>query len=521
MSTDSLDSFNSSVGDAWSAYAKDKAEDAARRRAKARAKERSSKRAGGGVSGGAAGGGGGAGGMGYAGVLSSEGSFSSRGGGGVFGADPLSSDAWSRRSSVASAASAISSAGAESADSMFAGVADRARFFLFASSWRRFCHRIVTSTAFKTVIFAVIILNTLIISLQTSRQVRFATAWYFAMIDSVFLGIYTLELLLKLYVFRLKYFRSGWNWLDAVIVVLSYLEYVQFLVVSFSTINPRIFRLLRIFRAFRALRALRVLRTISFLKHLQIIVSTLLSSIPALGSTVLILGLVLYTFAIIGRSLYGEIYPRRFGTLGRAFFSLFQLITLDDWFEFYDTIKDRDPTVLIFLLVFIVLEAFVLLNLVIAVLVSNLTEASKATSRFYRKKRRARRAAIADAVQGGAAGAAVAAATDPADGDPLAAAAAAAAAGAAAGALAHRTASRHSSHASLLGAADPFPLTDGRDLNAYYPSLAVPLRDKQLMSHFFQLAASLEHNLDVYQSQQRSLDDLVDLGEEVEDEVGL
>ena len=48
-------------------------------------------------------------------------------------------------------------------------------------------------------------------------------------------------------------------------------------------------------------------------------------------------------FAIIGRGLYGEVDPARFGNLGRACFTLFQLITLDDWFFMYSTVRDEHP----------------------------------------------------------------------------------------------------------------------------------------------------------------------------------
>ena len=40
-------------------------------------------------------------------------------------------------------------------------------------------------------------------------------------------------------------------------------------------------------------------------------------------------------FAVIGRDLYGTVDPGRYGNLGKAVFTLFQLITLDDWFQMY------------------------------------------------------------------------------------------------------------------------------------------------------------------------------------------
>ena len=48
-------------------------------------------------------------------------------------------------------------------------------------------------------------------------------------------------------------------------------------------------------------------------------------------------------FAVIGRGLFYEVAPTRFGTLGKAFFTLFQLITLDDWFYMYSDVVAKNP----------------------------------------------------------------------------------------------------------------------------------------------------------------------------------
>jgi hypothetical protein len=47
-------------------------------------------------------------------------------------------------------------------------------------------------------------------------------------------------------------------------------------------------------------------------------------------------------FAVIGRGLFHEVAPDRFGNLGKAFFTLFQLITLDDWFYMYSDVVKTD-----------------------------------------------------------------------------------------------------------------------------------------------------------------------------------
>ena len=51
-------------------------------------------------------------------------------------------------------------------------------------------------------------------------------------------------------------------------------------------------------------------------------------------------------FAVIGRELFSSVDPKRFGSLVEALITLFQLITLDDWFYMYTDIIDVDPGIL-------------------------------------------------------------------------------------------------------------------------------------------------------------------------------
>mmetsp|Transcript_16081 Transcript_16081/g.28184 ORF Transcript_16081/g.28184 Transcript_16081/m.28184 type:complete len:323 (+) Transcript_16081:2-970(+) len=164
-----------------------------------------------------------------------------------------------------------------------------------------------------------------------------------------------------------------------------------------SSLSPSIFRL---FRVFKALRAMRALRAISFLQNLQLIISTLFRSIPAMGSIILLLMLLLYIFAIIFVTLYQDMFPDRFNNLWTAMFSLFQLITLDDWSDYYLTIYEKDPAgapqLMILMSLFIVLETFIVLNLMIAVIVNSLERANE-----RKRQRKLRQQEMLDAESGG------------------------------------------------------------------------------------------------------------------------
>lgn len=52
--------------------------------------------------------------------------------------------------------------------------------------------------------------------------------------------------------------------------------------------------------------------------------------------------LYLVVFAVMGRGLFYEWAPNKFGNLWLSFVTLFQLLTLDDWFELMDSTGDTD-----------------------------------------------------------------------------------------------------------------------------------------------------------------------------------
>ena len=122
----------------------------------------------------------------------------------------------------------------------------------------------VESRTFHAFIMSVILINTLILVLSTSPPIYVRTAWYFSAIDNIFLGIYIMEIVLKLYAWKQQFWRNPWNVLDFLIVVTGTMDFILPLAVqnvqAFS--GAAIFRILRIFKAVRAIRALRVLRTI-------------------------------------------------------------------------------------------------------------------------------------------------------------------------------------------------------------------------------------------------------------------
>lgn len=138
-------------------------------------------------------------------------------------------------------------------------------------------------------------------------------------LDYVFLGIFIAEMLLKLIVYRLNYFKDGWNWFDFLIIMVSVFSSLSFLS-SF-----------RIFRVFRSLKAMRSMKMVSSLRHLRVIIVAIGRSIPSIGWTGLLLVLIYYIFSIIGVTLFGQAFPDWFGDIGKSMYTLFQVMTLESW----------------------------------------------------------------------------------------------------------------------------------------------------------------------------------------------
>jgi hypothetical protein len=246
------------------------------------------------------------------------------------------------------------------------------------SAYRTYFFNIVEHKAFSATILTVILLNVLLVALSTISEVNMVMSYWLSLLDNFFLAVYVTELLWKVFVYRFRYFRSGWNIFDFAIVLLSFMDWLRFIssyasvYVSYSTGSSSVFRVLRVLRALRAVRALRALRTINFFRGLQLIIDALIQSVPAMTSVILIVTLIMYIYAVVGIFLYGEIYPERFGHIWLALWTNFQLLTMDDWFGIYVDIREDDQYMIFYLISYIVIESFILINFFVAIIANNL-----------------------------------------------------------------------------------------------------------------------------------------------------
>ena len=226
--------------------------------------------------------------------------------------------------------------------------------------------QILDGLPFKLFILAVILLNSFVIGLQSFPYLEENYGVYFHALDRLFLIIFIMELLFKLYYDFWMFWLEGWNIFD-------------FVIISFTVLGNNFYNLTnaRIFKILKVIRALRSLRSISAFQGLQIVIHTIWNSIPDMANIVALLLIFMLIFSIIGVSIFGEVSPRDFGNLWRAWFTLYVCLTQDGWVEVFRRLEAQNyyEVGAIYFATFIVIGAFVLMNLVVAVVITVLERA--------------------------------------------------------------------------------------------------------------------------------------------------
>ncbi|MFT5173429.1 MAG: voltage-gated sodium channel, partial [Gammaproteobacteria bacterium] len=162
-------------------------------------------------------------------------------------------------------------------------------------------------------IMLLIVVNAVILGLETVPAAMAQYGPLLIAIDHLILGVFVVEILLRIYVYRLNFFRDPWSLFDFAVVAIALVPASGPLAVL------------------RALRILRVLRLLTLVPSMRRVVGALLGSIPGLSSIALVLLLIYYVFAVIATKLFGEHFPQWFGSLGESLYSLFQIMTLESW----------------------------------------------------------------------------------------------------------------------------------------------------------------------------------------------
>ena len=210
----------------------------------------------------------------------------------------------------------------------------------------------VDSSRFQYFITTLIVLNGITMGLETSRDVMHSIGGFIEFFNVVVVTVFVIEIALRLYVYRLKFFKDPWSLFDLFVVGISVIP------VSDG------------FEILRVLRVLRLFRLVTVVPQMRKIVSALAGVIPGMLSIAGILVLFFYIFAIMATQLFRDEFPQWFGTLGESFYTLFQIMTLESWsMGIVRPIMEVYPLAWIFFIIFIFVATFIMVNLIVAIVV--------------------------------------------------------------------------------------------------------------------------------------------------------
>ena len=177
---------------------------------------------------------------------------------------------------------------------------------------RRRVKKLVEGKNFDFLIMSLFCMDAVILGLMTSDAMnRFFEGGLF-ILDRLFMAIFIIEMIMKIFAFGKKFFKSGWNVFDFAVIAISSVPFASWFI---------------IFRTFRLFRLLRYVNKFTRLKQM---INTFLALLPNFMAMLLVMAVFFYVFAIMAVCLFGDVFIE-FSDLGSSLFALLQVITLDGW----------------------------------------------------------------------------------------------------------------------------------------------------------------------------------------------
>jgi len=273
---------------------------------------------------------------------------------------------------------------------------------------RGLCFTLVTNDVFDHTIVGLIGLNIIVMSMSwwelpdlgieansaASRELQ-ETPWNTALdyINLVFTFIFLTEAILKLFGLGIKqYFDSALNTFDFVVVSVSVIGCAIEIMMG----DDQSSTLIGVLLLFRAARVMRLFRLTVRFEGVKRLLETLVFTLPALMNVTMLLVLVLFIFTILGMSFFGDnpyatvtdhghygLYNEHanFRTFWKGFFTLFRMCTGESWNGIMHDVMDvSGGEASLFFVLFMVIAAQLMLNLVIAILLDEFSDRGKTDS---------------------------------------------------------------------------------------------------------------------------------------------
>ncbi|KAG5467728.1 hypothetical protein LSCM4_00807 [Leishmania orientalis] len=199
----------------------------------------------------------------------------------------------------------------------------------------RVVHLWVSSRWFEAFMGLVLVFNMLTMSLQwyqmSSAQKHTLDAFQY-----LWVGIFTLEVILRFAAHGLRFFTRWAHCWDLLVVILSYIQIgLNTTATNQMPFNVNVLRMLRVGRVLHLVHLV-----LPFSTHFTLLHEVLKASVPGLISVTFLYVIAVYVFAILGLHFLGYVVPfggyiddkyNNFGTFANALIMVFRLSTLQNW----------------------------------------------------------------------------------------------------------------------------------------------------------------------------------------------
>jgi voltage-gated sodium channel len=179
-------------------------------------------------------------------------------------------------------------------------------------------------------ILSIILLNSVLIYLQVSGVTNFVLD----ILDTACTLIFLAEMLVKHREYGLEgYWKDGWNRLDGILVILSLPSIAALFI-------PNDMEGLSIFLIFRLLRVLRFFRVLHFFPNFGKVVLGFKRAMRDSYAILLSFFVIIVIFGLLNCSLFSYADPAHFGTPLKSIYAVFQICTVEGWYEIPNAISD-------------------------------------------------------------------------------------------------------------------------------------------------------------------------------------
>jgi voltage-gated sodium channel len=227
--------------------------------------------------------------------------------------------------------------------------------------------RVVSAHWFTTTVLVVIVVNAVVLGLETYEGVDDRYGDELDLVNGLCFVVFVVELTLRIGAYGRRpwlFFRDGWNVFDFVVIAVAFVPGIR----QSSTL-------------LRLARLARVVRIVRLFPDLRVLLAGVWRSVPPLFAIGLATGMLLFVYGMIGWTLFADELPADWGNIGRAMLTLFVMLTLENFPTYMDAGMEVHPWSWVYFVSFILIAAFVVINVLIGIVLNSMEEAREAERR--------------------------------------------------------------------------------------------------------------------------------------------